>query len=151
MALFKGPVRATGFADDGALLIKGCDPSSMVDLMQSALKEAVNWGTQNGLHLNPVKTVAMFFHRKNKWTMPKKLEMSGTPLEYSSTTKYLGVHLDTRLNWTFHIEKKITNVKRHILMIRNAIGTMWGPSPRALKWAFNGIIIPSLTYGCFVW
>ena len=106
LALFKGPVRATGFADDGALLIKGCDPSSMVDLMQSALKEAVNWGTQNGLHLNPVKTVAMFFHRKNKWTMPKKLEMSGTPLEYSSTTKYLGVHLDTRLNWTFHIEKK---------------------------------------------
>ena len=49
------------------------------------------------------------------------------------------------------MRKKITNVKRHILLIRNAIGTMWGPSPRALKWAFNGIIIPSLTYGCIVW
>ena len=90
LGLFTGPVQATGFADDGALLIKGIDPNSMVDLMNSALKEAVNWGTKHGLHLNPTKTIAMFFHRKRKFILPKRLNMSGTLLEYSDSANILG-------------------------------------------------------------
>ena len=37
------------------------------------------------------------------------------------------------------------------MRIKNAVGTMWGPSAAALKWAYNGIVIPTFSYGCLVW
>ena len=37
------------------------------------------------------------------------------------------------------------------MMIRNATNSTWGPVPWALRWAYNGILLPSLTYGCVVW
>ena len=33
------------------------------------------------------------------------------------------------------------------MLLRNAITTTWGPSPRALKWGYNGIILQSFLYG----
>lgn len=146
-----GPVRARAYADDGVLLIKGCDAKVMVELMQKAVKVTERWGVEHGLRFCPQKTVAMFFHRKNKWEEPPMLKMAGIPLQYATTAKYLGVYLDTRLRWNFHIENKIKGAKKLIMMIRNATRSTWGPTPWALKWAYKGILIPSLSYGCIVW
>ena len=77
--------------------------------------------------------------------------MNGLELQFAKTTKYLGVHLDPGLTMKYHINQKIASAKKHFMMLRNAIGSYWGPSPRALKWAINGIIIPSLSYGSVVW
>ena len=27
----------------------------------------------------------------------------------------------------------------------------WGPKPKYLKWAYNAIVLPRLTYGCLAW
>ncbi len=43
--LFSAPVAVKGFADDAALLVRGKDPDTLVDLMQAALKTAAMWGT----------------------------------------------------------------------------------------------------------
>jgi hypothetical protein len=52
--LFKtGPVRARGFADDGCLLIKGPDPSTMVSIMQQGLEKVQKWAEQQKLLLSP--------------------------------------------------------------------------------------------------
>ena len=37
------------------------------------------------------------------------------------------------------------------MRIRNGIGALWGPTCAAIKWAFNGIVIPSLSFGSLVW
>ena len=37
------------------------------------------------------------------------------------------------------------------MKIKGAIGTYWGPSPKMMRWAFNGIVLPSLTYGSVIW
>ena len=58
--LFKGPVKSIGFADDGALIVKGKYPDDMVDKMQSALNSAEEWGVQNELKHHPHTTIAMF-------------------------------------------------------------------------------------------
>ncbi len=129
-----GPMRTRAYADDGVLLIKGCDAKVMVELMQKAIKVTERWGVEHGLHFCPQKTVAMFFHRKNKWKEPPKLKMAGIPLQYATTTsKYLGVHLDSRFRWNFHIKNKIKGAKKLIMMIRNATRSTWDPTPWALK------------------
>ena len=38
-----------------------------------------------------------------------------------------------------------------MMMIKNMIGTYFGPSPKALRWAIQGILIPSISYGSVVW
>ena len=152
--LFKtGPVRARGFADDGCLLIKGPDPSTMVSIMQQGLEKVQKWAEQQKLLLSPSKTVSMIFHRKSKKTFiqPKKLKLNGVEIEYSQSTKYLGITIDTKLCWKPHIELKIQKTKRHLMMLKQSIGIRWGPQPKALKWAYQGIVLPSLTFGAIIW
>lgn len=146
-----GPVRARGFADDACLLIKGSDPETMVDLMQETLDKTVAWGERHGLTFNPQKTVTIFYHRRYKFQEPKRLRMKNVELNYSTSMKYLGVTIDHKLTWKKHVENKISNVKKQIMLIRNAIGQIWGPTPRALKWAYSGIILSSICYGSIVW
>ena len=147
-----GPVQAQAFADDGVLYIVGKDPSVMLDLMQEALNKTAQWGVKNGLTFSAEKTTAMFFHRKYKWKHPnRKLKLSGVEINYTDRQTFLGLYFDPKLSFTDHINQKIAKVKKHLMLIRNAIGTMYGPSPKALYWAYNGIILPSLTYGSVVW
>ena len=141
-------IKSIAFADDGLMVLLGSDPNSMVDIMQSAIDKTVEFGLQENLKFNPDKTVVLFFNRKNKWQPPKKkLKMSGKFLEYSDSTHYLGVTFDTRLTFSKHLEKKIMKAKKHLMMFRNAISSTWGPSPKVLKWGYNGIILQSLLYG----
>ena len=65
--------------------------------------------------------------------------------------KYLGVILDFGLKWTTHIEDKISKAKKSLLLHRNAMGKLWGPNPVTVRWLYEGIVKPSLTYGCLVW
>ena len=143
-------VTSKAFCDDGIMLITGSCPNTLVDLMQRAINLTVDFGAKENLRFNPQKTKAMFFHRKNKFKLPKKLRMSGIDLEYSEHVKYLGVTFDTRLRFNKHIEDKLVKAKKHLMMLRNAITTTWGPSPRALKWGYNGIILQSFLYGANV-
>ena len=152
LGLFKtGPVRAIGFADDGALVIKGPDPSTLVSIMQEGLEKVQKWSEKQELHLSPSKTVAMIFHRKRSFVEPKKLKLGGVSLEYSSTAKYLGITFDQKLTWNIHIGKKILSATRHLMMLKQALGVKFGPNPMALKWAYQGIVLPSLTFGSIVW
>lgn len=72
-------------------------------------------------------------------------------VQYSTSIKYLGITLDTGLDFRIHLDNKIKSGKKLLLMINNFIGKLWGPSPRALKYAYESLVVPSLTYGALVW
>ena len=130
--LFKtGPVRAIGFADDGALVIKGPDPSTLVSIMQEGLEKVQKWSEKQELHLSPSKTVAMIFHRKSSFVEPKKLKLGGVSLEYSSTAKYLAVvalAVVPVVPWHHHFSEylvqnflKMALLKRHSLVVLKSL------------------------------
>ena len=82
---------------------------------------------------------------------PKSLELNGFPIPFSSHTKYIGVTLDYKLSWKEHVENKIKSIKKLLMMVRGAIGRLWGPTPQAMLSAYKTIIVPSLSYGSLVW
>ena len=139
------------FADDACLTITGIDCNTMIDQMQESITKAVQWGTTYGLNFVPQKTNAIFFHRKKKLEEQKKLKINNVQIEYQNQVKYLGVYLDSKLTWKFHVTQKIAKAKQLIMKIKGAIGTLWGPSPKILRWAYNGIVLPSLTFGSAIW
>ena len=142
-----------GFADDGTILISGPDPTTLVYIAQEALNKISQWGADHGLTFSPSKTNAVLFHRKYKSpeTSLPSLTLDGSIISYTPTVKYLGVTLDYKLKWTPHIEDKIAKAKKSLLLHRNAMGKLWGPHPSTVRWLYEGIIKPSLTYGCLVW
>ena len=36
-------------------------------------------------------------------------------------------------------------------MLRNAVGKLWGPSQKVIKWMYETMIVPIVTYGAVVW
>jgi hypothetical protein len=77
--------------------------------------------------------------------------MNGIEVEVVEEIKYLGLILDSRLEWNSHITHKIKQAKKHLMMLRKGISTIWGPSPAITLWMYTGIVRPALTYGAVVW
>lgn len=95
--------------------------------MQHAVNKAVKWGKENGLTFEPKKTeVVMFTRKKVDWSSLPKLEMGDRKLPFSRAAKYLGITLDSRLQWSDHLNNRILKAKRLLYKVRNAAGSLWG-------------------------
>ncbi len=149
--LNQGPAKGVGYADDGMVMIAGSDPGTLVNLIQPILDQAAGWGRENGLKFSAAKTVAVMFTRKRKWDTNARPKMDGIEIPFSSNAKYLGVLMNSRLTWNDHVSNKIKKCKAKIMQIRAAVGIKWGPNPRLMLWAYQGIVVPALTYGSLVW
>jgi len=147
-----GPVHAKGFADDGALLIHGIDPTIMMNFMQTAVDKVIEWGRKCGLTFNPTKTVCILFSRKYKKVLPADLlRMGEQVIPLSDSTRYLGVIVDKKLSWHEHVETKLKAAKSKLVRLRSVVGALWGPRPELLKWAYTGIVRPGFAYANIVW
>ena len=146
-----GPIDASGYADDGNLLATGIDPFILREMIVSAMKKAIEWGARNGLTFGAEKTEIVLFTRKRSKNVPSSLTINGTEIKFVKKVKYLGVTLDSELNFNEHIEGKIKKAKALLFMISKSIGKLWGPSPKLTKWAFTGMVRPMLSYGAIVW
>ena len=87
------------------------------------VNDLIQWGRTCGLKFNPEKTVCIIFNKAKQITSyPNKLLVSGQQVEFSTTTKYLGVHLDHKLLWTTHITQALKKAKAYLFMIlKNAV------------------------------
>ena len=144
-------IKPMGYADDGMFLIQGMSPDILIDLAQPAIDLAVQWGRENGLVFSPKKTQVILFRRKNKLEVEGNLYINGSKLPFLDEVCYLGLTLNRKLNWNTHVIKKINKCKGKLCSLRSALGVRWGPSPRILLWAFESLVVPSLTYGAMVW
>ena len=153
LALYdKGPVKVKGFADDAGLAIIGIDPKVMSSIMQEALNKASKWADENGLEICPKKTAVMLCTGgKRKYAKPKDILLKGQRINYVDHFKYLGVQISNNLSWKVHIEEKCKKAKKALAILSATMGKLWGPNPRWTRYAYMGIIRPSITYGSVVW
>ena len=71
---------ATGFADDGCILVNGVDAAACQPRLQQALKVAEEWARENGLQFAPEKTIMVHFHRKQKPVRPPPTILNRTEI-----------------------------------------------------------------------
>ncbi len=147
----KGPVKACGFADDAGLVTTGDSPLLLKIRMQEALDETLNWGRRHGLQFSAPKTVVLLVTHRRKYFLPPPLQMDGVSIPYSTTARYLGVTLDSKLSWRPHCMDKIRKAKMHLARLKSAMGKLWGCPPKQTRWLYTGIVRPAITYGCIVW
>ena len=108
-------------------------------------------GDENNLTFNPQKYQVLLSTRKYKYTLPDKLSIKGTPIEFSTSMKYLGLLIEKSLSWHSHLKKQCTAAKNLLMMAKAAIGAEWGLTPERIKWIHSQIVRPKVAYGASVW
>ena len=89
------------FADDTSLLFTGRDLDILIDNVNATLKICLDWFNSNKLSVNLDKTNYMIFGTKSINNSPVKV--NNTFLEQIFHCKFLGVWIDSKLNWKYHI------------------------------------------------
>jgi len=119
--------------------------------MQRMLQGVERWCTDRQLSVNPSKTEMILFTRKYKPDSVVPITFYGKELEQQTRVKYLKVVLDSKLNWSSHIDAKCNKALISLFQLKRSIGNTWGLTPRITRWMYTAIIRPSLTYAAVVW
>jgi hypothetical protein len=137
------------FADDTNLLFTDKDPKTIQKTLNKELQELVEWLRANRLSLNVAKTEFIIFRPPRKSLNNRiTLKLDQKTIFESTKIKYLGLLLDSRLTWKFHINELSKKLSR-------AIGLLYKirtySSKTILRSLYFGIFHSHLTYGLPVW
>ena len=143
-------VEAIGYADDLALVVNGNYANTVTELMQSALNTVSRWCVDVGLSINPQKAIIVPFTKRYSIDIGQ-LHIGGSPVELSNEVKYLGVTLDKRLNWNSHLHNTLSKATHAMWACRRLFGRIWGLKSCTIRWLFEMMVRPIVTYAAIVW
>ena len=150
--LNKKGLHVVAYADDICLVCVSIDPNTAVEKVQNGIDKLISWSRESGLKFNPDKTETILFTNKRvKENKIKNIRMYGRIIERSKSVKYLGVIFDEKLKWNLHLDDKIKKCKGQLYTLKKLIDQNWGPNQRMMRWAYTGIVRPTLTYAAHIW
>ena len=92
------------FTDDSNLITTGKSLTALENNIKSEIPLLVEWLQTNRLSLNTKKTHIMVFGPNKKTeTNTINIDIEGENIEIVHQTKFLGIILDDKLNWKYHI------------------------------------------------
>ena len=112
--------------------------------------EAVNaWLICNKLSLNIEKSSFVIFHTyQKKIDYSVSLNINGKTLKQDFCVKYLGIMIDSNLNWKNHINYIITKIRRSIGVLSKL---RYYVNANILTQLYYSLIFPFITYGLTNW
>jgi hypothetical protein len=96
-----------GYADDIVIIVQGKFAHTVKEIMQEALNVVDKWTVNEGLNIYPHKSATVLFTNRRKIEGLRPLILHGKELQMLDEIKYLGVILDSKLNWNQHLQKII--------------------------------------------
>lgn len=105
----------------------------------------------DGLSLNPGKTLVVPFTRRRILDGLKSVTMSNIVISMASEVKFLGVTLDVKLIFNSHLEKQTNKATRTLWACRRTFSKSWELQANMIHWVYTAIIRPMLTYVSLVW
>ena len=102
------------YADDANIIVTANNTIEEVyNQLVSLVDNLEDWVHCNGLTLNLKKTKYLIFSR-SKVALPCPLNISQTPIERKTETRFLDVIVDESLNWSSHVKTLIAKMSRYI-------------------------------------
>ena len=135
------------FADDTTIYKSHSNLRYLKWCVEEDLRTVSDWLRANKLTLNVDKTVCLMFP-KNQKPVEITIKLNDQPIKEVSETKFLGVWIDTKLNWTSHLNKLFIKLNQSIGLIRKGKNFLDTHSLRILYFAqFQS----HLNYGLSIW
>ena len=136
------------FVDDTNLFCTGKNLGDIVNEINVEIDKIYSWVKANKLSLNVEKTNFMLFTPKSFSQNMDDLLINGNRISEVNETKFLGVIIDNKLNWSphiMHISKKIAKGIGIILKARKVVDN------EKLFSLYSTFIYPYLNYCIHVW
>ena len=136
------------FADDTNIFLSGKNLTEVCDIMTSELKKLDAWFKVNKLSLNVSKTNYMVFGKTKGVSDNCHIYINDVELEQVSSTKFLGVYIDDKLNWhkhILHVENKIAKSLSIMYKVKYLL------DEAALLTIYTSLILPYLNYCIEIW
>ena len=134
------------YADDTVLYIANPDFDVSVRRMRKDVRALLKWCKNNGIRMNTDKTKAMVFGgQKQLKLLPEvKIKAEGTLLQVVPSYKYLGVTLDSQLNFAKHIGKIVRTASVKLRQFRRMRSFL---DVNAATMVYKNMFLPVLEYG----
>ena len=133
------------YADDTILYTANRNIEDSVGKMQADLDQLSWWCQSNGISVNVEKTKIMTFGRpqKIKDLEPFEIMFHNTPIQKVLSYKYLGITLDSQLNYKLHVKKIIANASSKLKQFQRMRSFL---DKRAAILVYKSMLLPLLEY-----
>lgn len=122
-----------------------------VGIVNSDVENINRWMTNHGLTLNPLKTQCIVIgsqHNLNGINYSNRVTVSGIPINYSKTVKYLGYTFNQNFGSSGHVSEIVRKVNFSI----NKISHCKRSIPAFIKQKIiNGVVLPIFDYGSIIY
>jgi hypothetical protein len=136
------------FADDSNLFFEGENISDIANNVNTDLDNIVEWLYANKLSLNIKKTHYIIFSRNKAEPSDVDIKIKGSPIYRVYSTKFLGVFIDSKLNWKAHIDYIATKLSKCIGILNKAKSNL---PTSALVNLYYTFAYPYFIYCIHVW
>lgn len=137
------------FADDTNLLKISNSPKQLQKHLNIDLKFLYKWLLANKISLNCSKTEFIIFKKPHDYIdFNFRLKLNGHLLQTSDSIKYLGLYLDSELNWKTQcdvLSKKLKRANGMLMKIRHYI------DKKELRSVYFALFASHLSYGSQIW
>ena len=150
------------YANDLVNIVKHCQKALNVDdtvlytsnrvfdrsvlALQNDLNRLSNWCSKNGIMANTDKTKIMIFGSPSiqKKIQPFNIKFGEIPLENVTSYNYLGLTLDSQLNYNLHVNRLIASVSGKLKQFQRMRGFL---NAKAAMMVYKNMLLPILEYG----
>lgn len=117
-----------------------------VKVMQTSLNIFTKILESIGLDISLSKTKLCIMTRK--YRVPEiKITVQGFDIEVLNCVKFLGVWVDSRLNWTRHVNETTQKCAAYVNILSSVSGSTWGVHPTQLRRLYISLVRSRLDYG----
>lgn len=142
------------YADDAAIMSQSFQNLTIEQNLQSSVNILLEWYQKWRIALNNTKTTATLFQRKRpknaKFKAKPSVTLDGSPIVWQPSSQYLGVTLDSKLNFKTHI----SNTRCKVVKKMSALYPLFTAKSMPIRLKihlYKTIIRPVITYACPIW
>jgi hypothetical protein len=136
------------YADDTNVLVTSNLYPELLQTINECMAALQNWFSNNKLILNTTKTSCILFKQKNAYQTPKVIKMTNSEIEYSTSVKLLGLHLDETLAWEVQTKILLSRLSSVCYGIRVLSGQA---NEKTLVSVYYANFYSLMSYGVIFW
>ena len=136
------------FADDTTLYQSSKDINLIINNLSKELETLTHWFKANKLSLNINKTKYVIFTKTPNILITQNLKLGGEVIHRVDNIKFLGIHIDSNLNWSKHIQHCRNKMSSGLYALKSVKHIL---SRKHLKSLYYTLINPYISYGLLIW
>jgi ribonuclease HI len=143
---------AIGYIDDINIIVHGVTAEENCAKLKAIYTKCQEWERRHASKFNPSKYCLLHIARGQKRVPTYPLILpEREPLHPSSCCRFLGIILDSKLNWNQYIQHIQARATRSLTALASLSGSTWGIGFIGMRQIYSAVILPQMLYGCSTW